>query len=98
MRIRLSGGARAPCSLLFTGSPEADVHRAALQRLLDDAIELLEEHHEQHWAAWLRVGQHQLSGDDPYGPDHLLRAFGGMGSFNDLLIPRQNGHRIRDRA
>jgi hypothetical protein len=31
---------------------------------------------------------------DVYGLDHLLQAFGGMGSVSDLLLMRVNGHRI----
>ncbi|WP_040421928.1 DUF6966 domain-containing protein, partial [Actinopolymorpha alba] len=31
-----------------------------------------------------------------YGLDHLLSAFGGMGSLNDLLVLRVNGHEINE--
>jgi hypothetical protein len=35
-----------------------------------------------------------VRGLDLYGVEHLLSAFGGMGSINDLVIHPMNGHRV----
>jgi hypothetical protein len=64
---------------------------AALESLMDDldeAIALLRDANEDHWQAWLQRGRDELANDDAHGADHILRAFGGMGSLNDLLLAR----------
>jgi hypothetical protein len=76
------------------GNQQADVHLVALESLLDETIALLKQHGEDHWAGWLRISRQRLAAGDAYGLDHLLSAFGGMGSFNDLVVMRLNGHRI----
>ncbi|WP_026257851.1 DUF6966 domain-containing protein, partial [Actinopolymorpha alba] len=38
----------------------------------------------------------RIAAGDTYGLDHLLSAFGGMGSLNDLLVLRVNGHEINE--
>jgi hypothetical protein len=73
---------------------DADLHLAALEGLLDETIGLLERYGGDQWAVWLRTSRRRLAAGDAYGLDHLLRAFGGMGSFNDLALMRVNGHRI----
>jgi hypothetical protein len=73
---------------------EADLHLAALEGVLDETIGLLERYGEDRWAAWLRTSRRRLAAGDAYGLDHLLQAFGGMGSFNDLALMRVNGHWI----
>jgi hypothetical protein len=76
------------------GNQHADVHLVALESLLDEIIELLEQHGEDHWAGWLRTSRQRLAAGDASGLDHLLSAFGGTGSFNDLTVMRLNGHQI----
>jgi hypothetical protein len=64
--------------------------------LLDKAIALLRRHGISHWADWLEKDKGLLEKSDYYGIEHLLSAFGGMGSFNDLYICKENGHAIKD--
>lgn len=66
-----------------------------LSSLLDQTSTLLHQYGESHWTAWLATCKRELSTDDVSGLDRLLGGFGGMGSFNDLLVMRMNGHRIQ---
>jgi ADP-ribose pyrophosphatase YjhB (NUDIX family) len=61
-------------------------------------VALLEAADERHWAGWFRADLHRLAAGDPSAIDHVLRAFGGMGSFNDLVLCPVNGHRVTDEA
>jgi hypothetical protein len=67
-----------------------------LLRLLRRAVALLDRMGEDHWAAWLRSDLATLQRGDAYGLDHLLRAFGGMGSINDVALTPTNGHPISE--
>jgi hypothetical protein len=66
----------------------------ALCTRLEEAIALLRQVREGHWAAWLSDDLARIRCGDIDGLSHLRSAFGGMGSFNDLLIHTINGHRI----
>jgi hypothetical protein len=55
-----------------------------LTKVLDELIKLLEASGEKHWANWMLEAKNNLSND--YGIEHILAAYGGMGSFNDLII------------
>ncbi len=46
---------------------------------------LLERDGEQHWRAWLLHAKTRLEASDYSGIEYLLRAYGGMGSFNDFV-------------
>ena len=59
---------------------------------LEEAIELLSAAGEEHWRRWFDEGRSMVLAGDPNGTTHLLRAFGGMGSFNDLVLTPDNGH------
>ncbi|MCG6566896.1 hypothetical protein [Tessaracoccus sp. ZS01] len=63
----------------------------ALVRALDEAISLLQSFGETHWSRWLDGDCRRIVGRDAYGLEHLLQAYGGMGSFNDLVLHRANG-------
>lgn len=65
-----------------------------LLQLLADAATLLEGVGEEHWAAWLRGDLARLRRGDGYGIEHLLGAYGGMGSINDVVISPHNGHEV----
>lgn len=52
--------------------------------MLEEAESLLRKHGIAHWADWLKKDAHFLRNLDFYGIEHLLSAFGGMGSLNDL--------------
>jgi Domain of unknown function (DUF6966) len=57
-----------------------------LLKILDEIIQLLEADGEQHWSNWMRKSRSRLQDSDYSGIEHLLSAYGGMGSFNDLVI------------
>lgn len=61
---------------------------------LDALIALLERVDEQHWAGWFRAARLEITNRDAHGLTRIRRAYGGMGSFNDLLIHPQNGHTV----
>ncbi|WP_202805926.1 DUF6966 domain-containing protein, partial [Actinopolymorpha alba] len=75
---------------------EVEARASRLANLLDEAVGLLEKHGESHWASWLATSRRRIAAGDTYGLDHLLSAFGGMGSLNDLLVLRVNGHEINE--
>jgi hypothetical protein len=70
--------------------------REQLLKTLSEAESVLSCHGEEHWASWLRRDASLIQAGDGLGLEHLLSAFGGMGSFNDLILHPVNGHRIRD--
>ena len=47
---------------------------------------------ETHWTNWLQTDLRRLRSGDTYALPHLLQAFGGMGSLNDLVVHPLNGH------
>jgi hypothetical protein len=57
-----------------------------LRMRLREASELLKGTGEHFWAAWLDESLAQLERDVRGGVEHLLKAYGGMGSFNDLVL------------
>lgn len=59
-----------------------DIH--SLVTLLEEAEALLRKHGVFRWAAWLEKDARLIRELDFYGVQHLLSAFGGMGSLNDL--------------
>jgi hypothetical protein len=76
--------------------------REQLLNTLAEAESLLRSHGEEHWASWLRRDAALIRASDGFGLEHLLRAFGGMGSFNDLIRNRPATavltYRVRDYA
>ncbi|MBI6853985.1 hypothetical protein YA0002_14515 [Pseudomonas cichorii] len=54
--------------------------------LLDELIAVLESDGEEHWSQWMRDARSQLANSDPSGIAKLRSAYGGMGSFNDLVL------------
>lgn len=71
---------------------------------LDEAEELLRAHGQAHWADWLAKGAREARADDFHGVEHVLRAFGGMGSIHDVVLPADDARlrrllaRIHDAA
>ena len=60
-----------------------------LQRLIATitaAVEILESDGETHWRAWLTRIRIDLEAGDLSGAKELLSGYGGMGSFNDLVL------------
>ena len=67
---------------------------ARLLDLLAEARSLLEDVGEQHWAGWLAQQIERLNAFGATGIASLLQGYGGMGSFNDLILHQRNGHEI----
>ena len=57
-----------------------------LLEILNEIIQLLESDGEKHWSRWMRKSRARLLNSDYSGIEYLLSAYGGMGSFNDLVI------------
>ena len=57
-----------------------------LARVLDELATILESAAERHWRAWMLQAKARLEQSDYSGIEYLLGAYGGMGSFNDLVL------------
>lgn len=66
-----------------------------LTSVLESLEALLQAHGERHWSAWIEADRRRIAASDVFGLDHLLSAYGGMGSLNDLILCPENGHLIR---
>lgn len=64
-----------------------------LINVLQSLIDLLQRDHETYWSKWMSVSKSRIEASDFSGVTHLLGAYGGMGSFNDLILGqgRQRG-------
>jgi hypothetical protein len=69
-----------------------------LEATLQQIVQLLRTHGEEHWCAWLSRDLDLIRAGDRYGVEHLLSAYGGMGSFTDLFLCPENGHAIAGSA
>ena len=78
---RCSGSAVAPGHYRGSMADEVDT----LLDLLEQAEAHLRTQGQVHWADWLHRDRSLIAGHDAYGLKHLLRAYGGMGSINDLV-------------
>lgn len=67
-----------------------------LADLLESTSDFLLKHGVHSWATWLAKDAKLIRGGDYYGIEHLLSAFGGMGSLNDLVLHPANGHLISE--
>ncbi|GAB1268088.1 hypothetical protein NBRC116493_13410 [Aurantivibrio infirmus] len=63
---------------------------------LDECAKLLRGCSEDHWAQWLEKSSALLKNGHFRGIEHFEKAFGGMGSANDLILHPVNGHSIRE--
>jgi len=59
---------------------------AQLIAVLDQIIQVLDSDGEKHWRNLMASARSRLVGSDYSGVEHVLGAYGGMGSFNDLVI------------
>ncbi len=57
-----------------------------LVSVLDELICLLGSDNETHWSGWMSKAKGLILESDLSGVKLVLGAFGGMGSFNDLII------------
>lgn len=79
-------------------TPNSDLQQALLDSL-DEATLLLRRFRVDNWADWLDSDKRRLARGDMSAFDHLLSAFGGMGSLNDVVLyevesqlPRESSH------
>ena len=68
-----------------------------LVQILDQIIDLLEADGEAHWLEYMTTTRKLLLKADRSGIEHLLGAYGGMGSFNDLVIGQSKAHGVFQR-
>ena len=89
-----AGGQRT--GVTFGAVPDGEVEDGGNVEALVDAAttaaELLRWHGEEHWAGELDRDAKRIASGDFYGVEHLLSAFGGMGSLNDVRL----AHRADD--
>jgi len=60
----------------------------ALAAMIEEAESILRKYEISHWADWLKKDALLIRKLDFYGIEHLLSAFGGMGSLNDLGLAK----------
>lgn len=63
---------------------------------VQEVITILRHHGEGWWAEKLEAVLELINRRDAVGLDRLLALFGGMGSLNDLVLSRHNGHSIAE--
>jgi hypothetical protein len=63
-----------------------DPDTSELIDLLDRIISILDTFEETHWSSMLRKSKLRIEASDYSGVEILLGSYGGMGSFNDLMI------------
>ncbi|MGH8387589.1 MAG: DUF6966 domain-containing protein [Pseudomonas sp.] len=54
--------------------------------VLDQLAAMLESDGDPHWSLWMRKARARLMDSDYSGIEYLQSAYGGMGSFNDLIL------------
>lgn len=54
--------------------------------VLDQLAAMLESDGDTHWSLWMRKARACLMDSDYSGIEYLQSAYGGMGSFNDLIL------------
>ncbi|MDD1001348.1 DUF6966 domain-containing protein [Pseudomonas sp. TNT2022 ID642] len=54
--------------------------------VLDQLAAMLESDGDTHWSLWMRKARARLMDSDYSGIEYLQSAYGGMGSFNDLVL------------
>jgi len=73
-----------------------DSNTNALTDKLREACALLVATGEEHWARWMSQSLSEIENGNLSGVDQLLNAYGGMGSFNDLILTSYEGHSLDD--
>ncbi|MEI8021413.1 MAG: hypothetical protein WCH39_24605 [Schlesneria sp.] len=75
---------------------EAETSRVKLILAVTQAERLLRRYSITDWADTLNRAATLITGSDFSGVDDLFSIFGGMGSFNDIVIHPLNGNPIED--
>ena len=60
--------------------------QSKLVDILSELVALLEADGNSHWSKWMSSAKERISKGDSWGIQKLLGAYGGMGSFNDLIV------------
>jgi hypothetical protein len=68
----------------------------ALCTRLAELVNLLNGVEEAHWLEWFSKALVKIENGDGSGYTNVLGAYGGMGSFNDLIIHPSNGHAVSE--
>ena len=68
-----------------------------LMTVLAETASLLENAKEAFWLKWIRENLNMIQQQNFRGIERLLSGFGGMGSFNDLVIHTINSHEIQEK-
>lgn len=68
--------------------------RAELLSATGALSEFLRRYEEWHWANYVDRARQRIQDEGASGADDLLRAYGGMGSLNDVVIHPANGHAL----
>lgn len=63
-----------------------DTKITQLVTILEQLIELLESDGENNWSNCIKKSKQRILASDYSGIEQLLGSYGGMGSFNDLII------------
>jgi hypothetical protein len=71
-----------------------DAEVEALAESMESTSNFLDSYGVSSWACWLAKDAKLVRNGDFYGVEHLLSAFGRMGSLNDLVLHPINGQSI----
>lgn len=77
------------------GPSDIDDHLVSLISDLRELMALLDRHGEEHWSRWAGQSLSEVELYDARGLVRLRQGYGGMGSFNDLVL---DGGDARDRG
>jgi hypothetical protein len=67
-----------------------------LAELAQAVADLLIGYGEHGWGDWFQTDAARIRNLDSYGVEHVIGAYGGLGSVNDLVLHPMNGHSIRN--
>jgi hypothetical protein len=70
---------------------ERETRLTQLVGALDETCSLLARYGAHQWARWLAADCERIADGDLTAIDHLLAAFGGMGSLNDVVLSHLDG-------
>lgn len=62
--------------------------------VLDQPAAMLESDGDTHWSLWMRKARARLMESDYFGIEYLQSAYGGMGSFNDLILGQSHDNGV----
>jgi len=65
-----------------------------IERKLVEIYKLLSLVEEKNWSSKIKVILKKINENKPIPPKEILSWYGGIGSFNDVMISAFNGHKI----